>query len=525
MSLLAIEGLSVDYDGQAAVRDVSLAVAPGEIVALVGESGSGKSTVALAAMGLLPGSAATSGTVAVAGRTLASLGARDGDRLRGGTVSMVFQEPMSALNPAMRIGAQVAEAIRLHACMSRREAGVRAAEVLGRVGLPPEVAPPTRYPHELSGGQCQRVAIAIAIAAGPALLIADEPTTALDVTTQAHVLALLRRLVAEEGMGLLLVSHDLAVVADVADRILVMKDGAVIERGRPGDLLLRPQAAYTRSLIESARHAPARAAPPEGPPLLEVQKVTRRHGPLLAVDGASFTVGRGETVGLVGESGSGKTTLLRTILALDAPQEGDVRLGGESIVRARGGTLRRLRRDIQAVFQDPGGSLDPRHRVDRIVAEPLHLLDTRIDAAERRHRVEQALEQVGLAGADADRFPHQFSGGQRQRIAIARALIVEPALVVLDEAVSALDVSVRAGILDLLADLSNRLGLSYLFVSHDLAMMRHVADRLVVLRQGRIVEQGRTADILARPGHAYTAELLAATPDLDTALARRAAQA
>jgi peptide/nickel transport system ATP-binding protein len=245
---------------------------------------------------------------------------------------------------------------------------------------------------------------------------------------------------------------------------------------------------------------------------------------LLAVDGASFTVGRGETIGLVGESGSGKTTLLRTILALDPPQGGDVLLAGESIVKARGRTLRRLRRDIQAVFQDPGGSLDPHHRVERIVAEPLHLLDERIDSAERRRRVERALEQVGLSGSDADRYPHQFSGGQRQRIAIARALIVEPALVVLDEAVSALDVSVRAGILDLLADLSARLGLSYLFVSHDLAMMRHVADRLVVLRHGRIVEQGRTADILARPAHAYTAELLAATPDLDAALARRVAQ-
>jgi peptide/nickel transport system ATP-binding protein len=275
--------------------------------------------------------------------------------------------------------------------------------------------------------------------------------------------------------------------------------------------------------VASARHRPARAAPPENAPLLEVCGVSRRHGALLAVDDASFTGGRGETVGLVGESGSGKTTLLRTILALDPPQAGDVLLGGESIVQARGAALRHLRRNVQAVFQDPGGSLDPRHRVERIVAEPLHLLDQRIDPAERRRRVEQALGQVGLSGADADRFPHQFSGGQRQRIAIARALIVEPALVVLDEAVSALDVSVRAGILDLLADLSVRLGLSYLFVSHDLAMMRHVADRLVVLRKGRIVDQGRTADILARPAHAYTAELLAATPDLDAALARRAA--
>jgi peptide/nickel transport system ATP-binding protein len=525
MSLLRIEGLSVAYAGQAVVRDLSLNVAPGEIVALVGESGSGKSSVALAALGLLPDSAATSGSIAVAGQELASLAPRDLDRLRGATVSMIFQEPLTALNPAMRIGAQVAEAIRLHDRFSRREAHARAIEVLARVGLPAEVGPPDRYPHELSGGQRQRVGIAIAIAARPKLLIADEPTTALDVTTQAHVLAMLRRLVAEDGMGLLLVSHDLAVVADIADRILVMKNGGLVEQGKPRDLLLRPQAAYTQTLVDAVRRAPARAVLPEGPPLLEVQGVTRRHGRLLAVDGASFVVGRGETVGLVGESGSGKTTLLRTILALDPPQAGDVLLGGESIVKARGRTLRRLRRDIQAVFQDPGGSLDPRHRVERIVAEPLHLLDERIDRTERRRRVEKVLGQVGLSAADADRFPHQFSGGQRQRIAIARALIVEPALVVLDEAVSALDVSVRAGILDLLADLSVRLGLSYLFVSHDLAMMRNVADRLVVLRHGRIVEQGRTATILARPAHAYTAELLAATPDIDAALDRRAAQA
>ena len=525
MSLLSIEGLTVAYGGQPAVHGLTLTVAPGEIVALVGESGSGKSTVALATMGLLPGSATIEGAVTVAGQELGGFAPRDLDRLRGRTVSMIFQEPLTALNPAMRIGAQVAEAIRLHARVSRGEAAVRAAEVLARVGLPTEVAPPSRYPHELSGGQRQRVAIAIAIAAGPSLLIADEPTTALDVTTQAHVLTLLRRLVAEDGMGLLLVSHDLAVVADMADRIFVMKDGELVEQGASGSLLASPREAYTRTLVASARHAPTRSAPREGAPLLEVRGITRRHGALVAVDDASFTVGRGETVGLVGESGSGKTTLLRTILALDPPQAGDVLLGGESIVRARGALLRRLRRDVQAVFQDPGGSLDPRWRVERIVAEPLHLLDERVDASERRRRVEQALEQVGLASGDADRFPHQFSGGQRQRIAIARGLIVEPALVVLDEAVSALDVSVRAGILDLLADLSGRLGLSYLFVSHDLAMMRHVADRLVVLREGRIVEQGRTADILARPAHAYTAELLAATPDLDAALARRTAQA
>ncbi|PZU57181.1 MAG: microcin ABC transporter ATP-binding protein [Sphingobium sp.] len=530
MTLLSIESLSVRYGDSVAVEDVSLAVAAGQVVGLVGESGSGKSTLAFATIGLLPASARTGGRIIVDGQDVTTLDITARDRMRGGTVGMIFQEPMTALNPMMTIGAQVAETIRLHRRLGRRAAREETARVLARVGLPPEVAPPSRYPHELSGGQRQRVAIAIAIAAGPRLLIADEPTTALDVTTQARIMDLLRALVAEEGMGLLLVSHDLALVTEHADAIVVMKDGRVVEAGAARTVMTMPGEDYTRRLLARTRHVPVRTAivDPAAAPLLEVDGVRRiyRGGTMLrrtekvAVEDARFELRAGETVGLVGESGSGKTTLLRTILALDTPQAGAVRLRGEALTGARGADLRRLRRDIQAVFQDPYGSFDPRHTVERVVAEPLHLLDTQPAPDERRTKVERALSQVGLKPEHADRYPHAFSGGQRQRIAIARALIVEPALVVLDEAVSALDVSVRADILDLLADLSGRLGLAYLFVSHDLSVMRAVTDRILVMQAGRIVEQGPTEQVMTTPNHPYTAALLAATPDLDRALSQ-----
>ncbi len=529
MSLLRIERLSVAYDGVAAVSGLSLTIAPGEIVALVGESGSGKSTVALATIDLRPASADREGQILVNGRDLRDLPPREGDRLRGASVSMIFQEPATALNPRMRIGAQVREALRIHNTVPRHDLARRSDELLERVGLPANVVSPRRFPHQLSGGQRQRVAIAMAIAAGPALLVADEPTTALDVTTQAHVLALLRRLVAEDGMALLLVSHDLAVVAEIADRIVVMKDGVAIEEGKTADVLSNPRAEYTRRLIANTRHVPVRPDNHGSQPLLSVRDLRRIYhspdGDKIAVDNASFEVRRGETVGLIGESGSGKTTLLRAVLGLDAPQGGQVLLDGTDITTARGSALRTLRRKIQAVFQDPGASLDPRFRIERVVAEPLHLINQRIDRRERRRRVERALEDVGLQPSDADRYPHEFSGGQRQRIAIARALVIEPALVVLDEAVSALDVSVRADILDLLASLSERLGVAYLLVSHDLALMGRIADRLIVLKDGKIVEQGPTQQVIASRMHPYTAALLAATPDLNTALADRSPEA
>jgi len=397
--------------------------------------------------------------------------------------------------------------------------------VLDQVELPADRFPRSRYPHELSGGQRQRVALAIALAQRPRLLIADEPTTALDVTTQAQIMALLRRLVAETGMGLLLISHDLALVAGMAQRVAVMRQGEIVEIGLPGTVFASPRHPYTAALVAAA-NAPARAARPaaDGPPMLESEGVIRDYtlprrlfGPVLrfrAVDRVALTVRRGESVALVGESGSGKTTLLRSLLALDRIQGGTIRLDGAAFT----GTAAQRRR-IQAVFQDPAGSFDPRWRVGHLVAEPLHLLGTRLDAAERRHRVEAMLEKVGLAAADADRLPHEFSGGQRQRIAIARALILEPALIAFDEATSALDVSVKAQILDLLTELSARQELAYLFVTHDLGTVRRIADRVLVMQAGRIVEAGPTERIFSAPEHPYTAALLAAAPDLAQILA------
>lgn len=524
MSILSFQEASIRYGEQTALSGLTLDVGPGEIVGLIGESGSGKSTAALAAMGLLPDGASVTGRVLLDGQDWAGLPERAGDALRGRVAGMIFQEPLTALNPILSIGAQVAEAVRAARGLGRRAAWAAAQALLARVGLD---IPARRYPHQLSGGQRQRVGIAMAIAGGPRLLIADEPTTALDVTTQAQIMDLLIRLVREDGMGLLLVSHDLGLVAEVADRIAVLKGGRLVEQGKAVDVWSRPTASYTRLLLDRSRHRPLRShvIDDAAAPVLSVTGLSRtypgerqgllgRGAPVQAVADVSFTVAPGETLGVVGESGSGKSSLLRCVLGLDRPQAGVVLLNGRSVQDSSGAELRVLCQQIQAVFQDPAGSFNPRQRVEWIVAEPLHLLDHPLTLAQRRERVERALSLVGLSPDDADRYPHQFSGGQRQRIALARALIVEPRLVVLDEAVSALDVSIRADILDLLARLSAELGLAYLFVSHDLSVMRAVADRVLVMKQGRIVEQGPTAQVLTQPQHPYTAQLLAATPRL-----------
>jgi peptide/nickel transport system ATP-binding protein len=529
-AVLALRDLTVRYGGHVALDRVSLDVAAGEVVGLIGESGSGKSTVGLAAIDLLPDDARRDGAVLVAGQDARDLSERARDARRGGTVGMIFQEPMSALNPVMTIGAQVAEAVRLHRRVGRRAAAAEAAALLVRTGLDPAHVPPTRYPHQLSGGQRQRVGIAIAIAGRPRLLVADEPTTALDVPTQARVIALLVELVRERDMGLLLVSHDVALVAQVADRIAVLKDGVLVEQGATMDVLTAPNAAYTRQLLAHARPiAPFRdATRPDAPVIAEVRAISRRIPATgrTILDHVSLAVAAGEVVGVVGESGSGKTTLLRNLLALDHPDAGTVLIRNIPFHQSTGDTRRALRRDVQAVFQDPVGSFDPRHTVARILAEPLYLLDDSLEMVERDRRVDRALEQVGLRAADKHRYPHQFSGGQRQRIGIARALILHPALVVLDEAVSALDATTRGEILALLARLSAEQGIAYLFVSHDLSVMRAIADRLIVLRDGRVVEHGPTARVLDAPADPYTRELIAATPDLDRVIAaRRAAQA
>ncbi|RMH53676.1 MAG: ABC transporter ATP-binding protein [Alphaproteobacteria bacterium] len=529
MSLLSVEALSLSIGGTPILHDVSLAVGPGEILGVIGESGSGKSMTALAIMGLLPRGSRARGRILLSGRDLMPLSDREMCRIRGAEIGMVFQEPMTALNPLRTIGDQVAETVLQHRAAGRGEAMAIARAALERVELPPDRFPPGRYPHELSGGQRQRVVIAMAIALRPKLLICDEPTTALDVTTQAQILKLLKGLVAEQGMGMMFITHDLAVVAGLADRIAVMRDGRVVEDGPTRQLFAAMRHPYTRALRDASAHRPQRSRRSPGTPLLEVRGAVRDYrlprrsllGPVpvfRAVDHVSLTIRRGENLGLVGESGCGKSTLTRAILGLEPLQGGVIELDGQRI-DAAAGVPPALRRRMQVVFQDPYGSFDPRWRVGRLVAEPFHLVRPRPGAAEIERAVAEALEAVGLSAADRRRFPHEFSGGQRQRIAIARALVTRPELILLDEAVSALDVRVRAQILDLLAELSERFGLSYLFISHDLSVVRAITDRVLVMKAGRIVEEGETEQVFAAPRHAYTRELLAATPRLEDALA------
>ena len=502
--LFAIDRLSLAIHGAPILRDVTLAIAPGEIVALVGESGSGKSLTALAAIGLPPAGTTTTGAIRLDGRDLSALAERDWLAIRGTQVGMVFQEPMTALNPVHPIGAQVSETLRLHGT-PRAEAARIARDRLDRVGL--AQVPADRYPHELSGGQRQRVCVALAIARRPRLLIADEPTTALDVTTQAGILDLLRGLVRDEGMAMLFVTHDLGTVAGLADRVAVMKDGAIVEHG-PTEALFRARAhPYTRDLLAAATPAPRAPRPAlAAEPVLTATGVTRDYGALRAVDAVSFTLHKGESLGLVGESGCGKSTLARALLGLEPVQGGTIDLlgrpGGASMTRAD-------RARISVVFQDPYGSFDPRWTVRRILQEPFHLTGRPPDAAARSAA---ALVRVGLEPDALARYPHAFSGGQRQRIAIARALVTDPDVVVLDEAVSALDVRVRARILALLAELQAESALSYLFVSHDLGVVRAACDRVLVMRGGRIVERGPVDVVFDAPEDPYTRALLAAVP-------------
>lgn len=524
MSLLRIDDLSLTIGGASILNRVSLEIGAGKVLGLVGESGSGKSLTALSIMGLQPSSADRTGQVMFDGRDLSAAGEREMDGLRGAAVGMIFQEPMTALNPLMTIGDQVAETVRVHRRMGRAGAKQLAAETLERVGL--AGISPERYPHELSGGQRQRVGIAVAIVLRPKVLIADEPTTALDVTTQAQVLDLLGRLVRLDGMALILITHDLAVVSQMADTIAVMQAGRVVERGQASAVIAAPQHEYTQGLLAATRHVPRRTRRDTGGEvLLRVQEAVKdyplRRGLRLgsrkvfrALDGAGFEIAPGESVGLVGESGSGKSTLARAILGLDELSEGRIEFAGQEVTAA--GRAARLRlRDMQMVFQDPYGSFDPRHKVSRLVAEPLHLLGEKAPRGkEREALVGRALEAVGIAPEAAQRYIHEFSGGQRQRIAIARALVVEPALIVLDEAVSALDVSIRAQVLDLLAEISRRSRIAYLFIAHDLEVVRAITDRVLVMQTGRIVEEGPTQQVLDHPRHEYTRALIAAAPRL-----------
>ncbi|WP_214470494.1 dipeptide ABC transporter ATP-binding protein [Mesorhizobium sp. dw_380] len=535
MSLLEIENLSLTIGDTPILKDLQLSVAPGEVMGLVGESGSGKSMTALTTMRLLPHAARATGRVSFDGIDILAATEDQMCALRGDDIGMVFQEPMTALNPVKTIGEQVAEGIRWHTKASRAEAEERARKMLDRVGLPSAKFPLSRYPHELSGGQRQRVVIAIACALKPKLLIADEPTTALDVVIQAQILDLLRDLVAESRMGLLLISHDLAVVTEMADRITILRRGEVMETGETARTLSEQLDPYTRQLAQASMHVPARAKPHatgEGKPLLEVEGVTRdypgrrialfRRAPdIRAVDDVSLAMAPGQSVALVGRSGCGKSTLARMILALDRPKSGTIRFRGETITDKGEAELKPARRDMQPVFQDPYGSFDPRQKVEKLVAEPLHVLEKQPTRAERREMVAHALHEVGLDQRDMDKYPHEFSGGQRQRLSIARAIITRPKLVVADEPVSALDVSIRAQILDLFAELNQKLGIAYLFITHDLTVARAITDEVLVMHDGKIVERGKTSEVLDHPQSEAAKALVAAAPDLHRAIARR----
>ncbi|MER8866880.1 dipeptide ABC transporter ATP-binding protein [Mesorhizobium sp. M0751] len=535
MSLLEIDKLSLTIGDTAILRDVELSVAAGEVMGLVGESGSGKSMTALTLMQLLPWAAHASGRITFDGIDILAASEDQMCALRGDDIGMVFQEPMTALNPVKTIGEQVAEGIRWHTRASRADAEERARKMLDRVGLPAAQFPLSRYPHELSGGQRQRVVIAIACALKPKLLIADEPTTALDVVLQAQILDLLRDLVAENRMGLLLISHDLAVVTEMADRITILRHGEVMEAGDTARTLSEQLHPYTRQLAQASMHMPARARTHDSgsaKPLLQVESVTRdypgrrisllkRAAAIRAVDDVSFSMAPGQSVALVGRSGCGKSTLARMVLALDKPTSGTIRFRGDTLTGKSEAELKPARRDMQVVFQDPYGSFDPRQKVERLVAEPLHVLEKKPAPAARRDMVAHALHEVGLSPGDMDKYPHEFSGGQRQRLSIARAIITRPKLVVADEPVSALDVSIRAQILDLFAELNQKLGVAYLFITHDLTVARAITDEVMVMHDGKIVERGRTSEVLDHPQSAAAKALVAAAPDLHRAIAKR----
>jgi len=522
--LLEIVDLHVAFGGTEVVHGVSLQVQPGERVAVVGESGSGKSTTAHAIMGLLPGNGrVTSGRILLRGEDVTHADEARLLRLRGREVGLVPQDPMSNLNPVTRIGKQVAETLVVHGLAHRRDAAARAIEILAEAGLPEPARRARQYPHEFSGGMRQRALIAIALACRPQLLVADEPTSALDVTVQQQILDRLEALTHELGTALLLVTHDLGLAADRADRVVVMSEGRVVETGPTAEVLTKPQHEYTQRLVAAAPSlsaaravAPAVATEPK-PPVLALEGVSKdyrirgRGGVLRAVDDVSFEVRRGRTTAIVGESGSGKTTVTRMVLGLVPVTGGTIRLDGDDIVGMRGARMRAARRAMQPVFQDPYGSLDPTFSVERLIGEPLRIFKVG-DKAGRAGRVRELLDHVALPATVAQRYPNELSGGQRQRVAIARALALDPQLVVCDEAVSALDVIVQDQILRLLRTLQDDLGLSYLFVSHDLAVVREIAHDIVVMREGRAVEQGATEQVLDQPSAEYTRQLLDAVP-------------
>jgi len=545
--LLSIQELQVGFrmgklPPVQAVRGISFDIDAHSTVALVGESGSGKSVTAMSIVDLLPDNAERRGRILYGGRDLTQAGAAEMRALRGREIACVFQDPMSSLNPVLPVGLQLCEPLRLHLKMSPRQARERAEALLAEVGMPEPKRRLDAYAHELSGGQQQRVMIAMALACEPKLLIADEPTTALDVTIQRQILELLAALKARHRMSLLFISHDLGVVGEIADRVVVMRHGQVREQGAVAQIFTAPQDAYTRALLacrpglsgppparlrvideflagdDLAPQPPRAAKDPRSPVLLEVRALAKsfwlRQGlfgkrEFKAVRGVSFRLRRGHTLGVVGESGSGKTTLGLTLLRLLEPSGGEVHLDGRDLLET--GPLA-LRRRLQIVFQNPYASLNPRFSIGQTLVEPMAIHGIGAHRAEREQRARELLAKVGLDGSAFAKYPHEFSGGQRQRVAIARCLTLQPEVLVLDEAVSALDVSVQAQVLNLLRDLQDELGLAYVFISHDLGVVRFISDEVLVMKDGEVVEQADAAQILSAPTQDYTRRLLAAVP-------------
>ncbi len=519
--LLTVDGLTVAFPGEdggvarEVVSDVSLRVGAGEVLAIVGESGSGKSLTARAITRLLPPQGRIlRGSVTLDGRDLTALSEARMRSVRGEEIAMVFQDPMNSLDPTMPVGDQVGETLRLHRGVSRREAARAAVALLDRVGIPDPDRRARHYPHQFSGGQRQRICIAIALACEPRLLIADEPTTALDVTVQAQILDLLLSLRETTGMSLILITHDLGVVARTADRVAVMHEGRIVETGSTDDVLRAPRDPYTRRLVAAMTTERVREEVRVDEPLVRIRDLSVSHrvqggAEFRAVDDVSLDIGRGEIVGLVGESGSGKSSLGRAVVGLYTPSGGTIEVAG-----VRLGELRRRtdaqRRAVQMIFQDPYGSLNPRLTVRESIREGLIVNRLGRSAADRDERIDAALADVGLDPADADRYPHEFSGGQRQRIGIARVLVVEPTVLVCDEPTSALDATIRVQVVDLLVRLQRERGLSLLYISHDLATVHRISDRIAVMRGGRLVEVGDADQVYLSPREPYTRELVAA---------------
>ena len=550
--LLSIQNLQVAFrmgksggvmQRQLAVKGVSFDVPENSTVALVGESGSGKSVTAMSVLNLLPSNAERSGAILFQGRDLLQTGLHELQGIRGKDIACVFQDPMSSLNPVFDVATQISEPLIKHMGMTRRQARVRAEELLHEVGIPEPKRRLSAYPHEMSGGQQQRVMIAVALACSPKLLIADEPTTALDVTIQRQVMELMAKLKQTHKMSLLFISHDLGVVGEISDHVVVMRHGEVREKAPVAEIFNAPQDAYTKALLAcrpSLTESPARlmviddhiagrsvaagqgkAKDPDAPVVLEavgLQKSFWLKAGLFgkrefkAVKGVSFQLRKGHTLGVVGESGSGKTTMGLTLLRLHEPTGGQVLFDGRDLLQLSGADWQQMRRRIQVVFQNPYASLNPRFTIGQTLREPMEIHGIGKDAAERDARAVALLKRVGLDESAMAKYPHEFSGGQRQRIAIARCLTLQPEVLVLDEAVSALDVSVQAQVLNLLKDLQDEFGLSYIFISHDLAVVKFISDEVLVMQNGDVVEQAPTAALIRAPREAYTQRLLGAVP-------------